>query len=732
MLSQRPEDHVIPHFTAEPERPGRPGHRPTPLGWLTVVLTSILLATVLAVPAETVAAPWTRVAACDDVSLRTSASTSATRKALLDAGASVRVVATVTGGSYWAECAGTIASGTAWFRIDAVNGTSVAALYGVSYVYGARTLFTSPPASTPPSAEPVDSPSPTPIPTPTASPAPLAPSPTPTATPAPTASPTPAPIASPTPAPTASPTPAPTPTPTPTPAPTPTPTPTPTPAPTTKIVAACGVNLRTSARSTSTRMTTLKAGTAVTVAATWNGGSWSTTCGGKLVSGSTWHRIRAINGRSVLSLYGVSYVYGASGLFKTVTVQSPPPSPPPDPLAAVFTLGSEVTFHGRGYGHGAGLSQYGTRGRAIAGQDYTSILGHYYQGATLSSVANSQVRVLVLDNFAATATKPLVIYARGGPFTIDFVGRTFPAEARIRAIPTVSGSTTTWKLVVTASDGMVLHNAATSGTFRLRPAASATRLQLYSKPSAYDRYRGNLRVSATKTVDVVNEVPLETYLRSVVPAEMPSSWPAEALKAQAVAARSYAARRLRPGVSTFDVYDDTRSQVYQGSMREASATDLAIAATAGRVLRSGTSIANTVFHSTGGGATEHNENVFVSSTGAKTAGVFSYLRGSPDRAPDGTPYDVSSPYSTWKTATYTRSQLSTWLASDSRTNVGTLVKLDLRNRGVSGRLISVTLIGSTGATKTVSGDVFRAVLNARRPAGDPLFRSNLFALTPIP
>jgi peptidoglycan hydrolase-like amidase len=172
--------------------------------------------------------------------------------------------------------------------------------------------------------------------------------------------------------------------------------------------------------------------------------------------------------------------------------------------------------------------------------------------------------------------------------------------------------------------------------------------------------------------------------------------------------------------------------VYLGSLRETNATDAVITSTAGQVLKSGSSIANTVFHSAGGGGTEHNENSFVSSSGTKVAGSVSYLRGSSDRRADGTAYDSASPYATWKTATYTRSQLSSWFASDSRTNVGTLAKLDLRNRGVSGRLISVTLIGSTGTKKTVSGDVFRAVVNAKRPSGDPSFRSNLFALTPLP
>ena len=113
------------------------------------------------------------------------------------------------------------------------------------------------------------------------------------------------------------------------------------------------------------------------------------------------------------------------------------------------------------------------------------------------------------------------------------------------------------------------------------------------------------------------------------------------------------------------------------------------------MLRSGSAIANALFHSTGGGATEHNENVFVSATGAKVAGAVSYLRGASDRDAAGVPYDKDAPYATWKTATYTRAQLSAIFGADGRTNVGTLTALDLRNRGVSGRLISVTLVGSS-------------------------------------
>jgi peptidoglycan hydrolase-like amidase len=108
----------------------------------------------------------------------------------------------------------------------------------------------------------------------------------------------------------------------------------------------------------------------------------------------------------------------------------------------------------------------------------------------------------------------------------------------------------------------------------------------------------------------------------------------------------------------------------------------------------------------------------------------SYLRGSPDRKPDGTAYDAPSPWFAWQTKTYTVAQLSAWFASDSRTSVGTLTAIDLRRRGVSGRLIGITLIGTAGS-KRVSGDVFRSVFNARKPAADPILRSNNFDVAPI-
>ena len=135
---------MIPNTTAQPRRSVLP---------VAALLTLLLLAGFV-VPA-TADASSTMVVACGNVSLRTGAKTSATRKALIPAGTPVRAVSTVDGGSYSASCGGSTVSGSKWLKIDAVNGKTVSSLYGVSYVYAASKLFkaattyaTPPPAGT--------------------------------------------------------------------------------------------------------------------------------------------------------------------------------------------------------------------------------------------------------------------------------------------------------------------------------------------------------------------------------------------------------------------------------------------------------------------------------------------------------------------------------------------------------------------------------------------------------
>ncbi|HSO30525.1 MAG TPA: SpoIID/LytB domain-containing protein, partial [Candidatus Sulfomarinibacteraceae bacterium] len=317
------------------------------------------------------------------------------------------------------------------------------------------------------------------------------------------------------------------------------------------------------------------------------------------------------------------------------------------------------------------------------------------------------------------------------PFAVTELGLELPTDARFRLFPPATAAEP-WTAIADDAAGLVLFSGPVPLDIRVRGTTDATTLHLYSKPSAYDQFRGTLRVIATgTTVDVVNELPLESYLRGVVPAEMPTSWPIEARIAQTIVARSYAAYQRHPTTGTFDVYDDTRSQVYLGVRQEKPEADAVIAATAGQVLISGGSVINALFHSTAGGATEHNENAFVAPSGARVATPLSYLRGSADRDPAGVSYDAGAPSATWQTRAYTNAELSAIFAKDSRTNVGTLTGLDLRNRGVSGRLVSVTLIG-TGGTRTVSGSVFVAAFNAGRASTDPALRGALFDVALIP
>jgi SpoIID/LytB domain protein len=417
---------------------------------------------------------------------------------------------------------------------------------------------------------------------------------------------------------------------------------------------------------------------------------------------------------------------------------TPAPWPTPAWPRTVTTLGSSVRFYGRGYGHGVGMSQYGARGRALAGQTAEQILAAYFRGAAMATVdPATPVRVLVLAGYPAPPAAPLVIAGRGGTWSLSGVTTVFPAGATLRAWRTTrtvdAVATTTWSVSVVGPDGKtVLYGGVLTGRPAVRPLEPGTTLQLRSRSAANDTYRGAMTLAlAVSSASVVDTLGLDDYLRGVVPTEMPVTWPREALRAQVVAARSFAVRHLHPGTGSFDVFDDTRSQAYGGFKAERLATNTLILAEPGAVIRYGTAVINAFFFSTGGGATENNEFAFTGLNGQPGTTRLSYLRGIVDRSPAGVPYDAAAPRYGWVTSSLTRAQLSAMFRADARTDVGDLTRLDLRRRGVSGRLYQVVLYGSAGS-KTVSADAFLSVYNARKPAWAAPLRSNLFDTQPIP
>ncbi|HEX3511199.1 MAG TPA: SpoIID/LytB domain-containing protein [Solirubrobacteraceae bacterium] len=187
----------------------------------------------------------------------------------------------------------------------------------------------------------------------------------------------------------------------------------------------------------------------------------------------------------------------------------------------------------------------------------------------------------------------------------------------------------------------------------------------------------------------VKRVPLERYVRGVIGAEMPSSWPAAALEAQAVAARTYALTS-HAGGARFDVYSDTRSQVYRGRAAETASTVAAAVATAGQIVLYAGKPVPTYYFASSGGATESIQNSFI---GAEPE---PWLVGVPD------PYESSARWRVSMTFGAAAKRLRGLFAGRFR-------GIEVLARGVSPRIVLARVLGTKGDVK-VSGPELAARL----------------------
>jgi peptidoglycan hydrolase-like amidase len=354
--------------------------------------------------------------------------------------------------------------------------------------------------------------------------------------------------------------------------------------------------------------------------------------------------------------------------------------------------GTPIPVTGNGYGHGHGMSQWGAKGAATAGLSAQQIVAFYYPGTTPSTLSTS-IKVLI----TADADNNLTVYNERGLRVRDLGnGRTFKLHTkhtpRVWRLLQKNGhtkvfyKTSRWHLYKTAGR----RSLAGDGEFR---APGGTTLKLKSGPR---RYRGALRFTNTDTVNVLN---LEKYLRGVVPAEMPSTWPAAALQAQAIAARTYAARARADRVDGYyQICDTTACQVYGGVASEKDTTNAAVAATAGQVLVAPDSTyAFTQFASSNGGWS--------------SAGSQPYLVAQADS------YDAAaSPYHHWTVAADPAKLQAAY------PQIGTLQSVQITQReggrpfDGGGWVQTVHLAGMNGATPTaldISGDDFRRVYGLR-------------------
>jgi stage II sporulation protein D len=339
------------------------------------------------------------------------------------------------------------------------------------------------------------------------------------------------------------------------------------------------------------------------------------------------------------------------------------------PLAASASVSWVV--HGRGFGHGVGMSAYGAYGYAKHGKGYRFILGHYYQGTGIGTLEKTRVVRVLLG-------------IEGGD--VGFSGATSACGQQLNPGRSYQAHRNGGSVRLRSSGGKTLANCGHT----LRAAGNGT-----IAIAGYGRYRGALETVPTESqagsLNVVNALAVDAYVKGVIPNESPPSWPMAELKAQAVASRSFA---LTAGVggNGFDLYADTRSQVYNGLESEYTSSNEAAEQTRGQVVTYNGKIAETLFSACSGGHTESIQNVFGGP-------AIPYLQGVPD------PYDYYCPLHEW-TLKFSGPEISAKLAGYLS---GRLAKVVVTKTGLTPRIIEAKLYGTGGVT-TVSGTDLESAL----------------------
>jgi SpoIID/LytB domain protein len=330
--------------------------------------------------------------------------------------------------------------------------------------------------------------------------------------------------------------------------------------------------------------------------------------------------------------------------------------------------GARWVVKGRGWGHGVGMSQQGAFGLAQHGRGYREILHHYYRHTRIGRAGSHTLEVLI----------------GSGSDSVTFRKARKACGQRLRRHRGYRFRRSGSDVILRRVHGTKIASCGRTGT-----ASGGGKIRI----GGQGVYRGKLKATASDgELLLINAVGLEAYVKGVVPNEVPASWPRAALRAQAVAARSYAL--ATSGVGTFDLYDDTRSQVYEGKSSETRRTNTAARGTSGLVVRYRREVATTYFFSTSGGQTESAQYGFPGSDPVP------YLQSVRD------PYDGGSPYHRWKVR-YSQSEMESRL---SGLFSGRLRRIKVLQRGDSPRIVKARVVGSGGSSK-VSGPGLQARLD---------------------
>ncbi|MGL4688277.1 MAG: SpoIID/LytB domain-containing protein, partial [Fusobacteriaceae bacterium] len=277
------------------------------------------------------------------------------------------------------------------------------------------------------------------------------------------------------------------------------------------------------------------------------------------------------------------------------------PSYIPSPFFSFENKEDEYIFYGGGYGHGVGMSQKGAQNMANKyNKNYKDILNFYYPGTHISKTKYDKIRVAITTT-KSSLDHDNVSLSSNGHITIR-------QNSKVHKIP--PGQQVLFKRsnnkVVISSRGKIIASSSQSAAITstgLIKITSITRTRLKGK---YPNYRGSFEIKISKTpnkIRVINQVKLEEYLKNVIPSEMSSSYGIEPLKVQAIAARTYAVRKIKLNKKKgygYHINDTSSDQVYNES-NENSLSNIAILETKGVILTYKNKIADTKYYSTSSG-----------------------------------------------------------------------------------------------------------------------------------
>ncbi|MBQ7545136.1 MAG: SpoIID/LytB domain-containing protein [Synergistaceae bacterium] len=209
-------------------------------------------------------------------------------------------------------------------------------------------------------------------------------------------------------------------------------------------------------------------------------------------------------------------------------------------------------------------------------------------------------------------------------------------------------------------------------------------------------YRGAFLI--TQKAGLLNAVDVEQYLCGVLPAEVGASWPREALRAQAICARTYVLKQsMNRANKGYDVVDTDADQVYKGAGVESDKTNQAVASTAGEILTYGKEIAYTYFHSDSGGHTADISDVWGQS--------IPYLQGVPEVV------NYKSPVASW-TARISAAKIQSAITKITGTDIGPISAVQVSEVDDGGRAVTMTFTGTKGS-KTIKASQFRTNVDPR-------------------